>query len=172
MLVAMLVISTFMTFSNSNDETVEATDVETSHKEDETDNTRFQRNDKTSTDSENCQEKEDSTEEPSTVESKKVQVSETYTPNCEDKSKEELDKEFEKETSTMFLIDDSKNTVQAKQVEEVQLPKTEKIVLNSAVGYPIFSKFSKDQLLSIINRMNLNKESFNSFNPFLAFIFA
>lgn len=33
----------------------------------------------------------------------------------------------------------------------------------------IFSKFSKDQLLSIINRMNLNKESFNSFNPFLAF---
>ena len=108
----------------------DATDVETSHKEDETDNTRFQRNDKTSTDSENCQEKEDSTAEPSTVESNKVQVSETDTPNCEEKSQEELDKEFEKETSTMFLIDDSKKTVQSKKVEEVQFTKKEKIVLN------------------------------------------
>lgn len=115
----------------SNDETVESKDVETSPKEDETDNTRFQHNDKTSTDSENCQEKEDSTAEHSTVESKNVQVSETDTPNCEEKSQEELDKEFDKETSTMFLIDDSKNTVQAKKVEEVQLPKTEKIVLSS-----------------------------------------
>ena len=115
----------------SNDETVEETDVETSPKEDETDNTRFQHKDKTSTDSENCQEKEDSTAEPSTVESNKVQVSETDTPNCEEKSQEELDKEFEKETSTMFLIDDSKKTVQAKQVEEVPFPKTEKIILNN-----------------------------------------
>ena len=115
----------------SKDETVEATDVETSPKEDETDNTRFQHNDKTSTDSENCQEKEDSTAEPSTVESNKVQVSETDTPNCEEKSQEELDKEFEKETSTMFLIDDSKKTVQDKKVEEVQFPKTEKIILNN-----------------------------------------
>ena len=31
----------------------------------------------------------------------------------------------------MFLIDDSKKTVQAKKVEEVQLPKTEKIILNN-----------------------------------------
>ena len=115
----------------SKDETVEATDVETSPKEDETDNTRFQHNDKTSTDSENCQEKEDSTAKPSTVESNKVQVSETDTPNCEEKSQEELDKEFEKETSTMFLIDDSKKTVQDKKVEEVQFPKTEKIILNN-----------------------------------------
>lgn len=115
---------------NSKDETVEATDEETSHKEDETDNTRFQHNDKTSTNSENCEEKETATAEPSTVDSKKVQVSETDTPNCEEKSKDELDKEFDKETSTMFLIDDSKKTVQAKQVEEVQFPKTEKIVLN------------------------------------------
>ena len=116
---------------NTKEETVEVTDVETSHKEDETDNTRFQHNDKTSTDSENCQEKEDSTAEPSTVESNKVQVSETDTPNCEEKSQEELDKEFDKQTSTMFLIDDSKKTVQAKQVEEVQFPKTEKIILNN-----------------------------------------
>ena len=114
----------------SDDETVEATDAETSHKEDETDNTRFQHDDKTSTYSENCQEKETSTAEPSTVESNKVKVSETDTHNCEEKSQEELDKEFDKQTSTMFLIDDSKKTVQAKQVEEVQLPKTEKIVLN------------------------------------------
>ena len=115
----------------SNEETVEATDVETSPKEDETDNTRFQHNDKTSTDSENCQEKETATAEPNSVDSENVQVSETYTPNCEEKSQEELDKEFENETSTMFLIDNSNKTVQAKKVEEVQFPKTEKIVLNS-----------------------------------------
>ena len=115
--------------NHSKDETVEATDAETSPKEDETDNTRFQHNDKTSTDSENRQEKEDSTAEPSTVESEKVKVSETDTPNSEEKSQEELDKEFEKETSTMFLIDDSKNTVQAKKVEEIQFPKTKVIPL-------------------------------------------
>ena len=115
----------------SKDETVEATDVETSPKEDETDNTRFQDNDKTSTDSENCKEKENSTEEPSTVESNAVQVSETDTPNCEEKSKEQIVEEFEKETSTMFLIDNTKKTVQEKKVEEVQFPKTEKIVLSS-----------------------------------------
>ena len=117
--------------NHSKDETVEATDVETSPKEEETDNTQFQRNDKTSTDSENRQEKKETTAEPSTVESKNVQVSETDTPNCEEKSQEELDKEFDKQTSTMFLVDDSKKTVQAKQVEEVQFPKTEKIVLSS-----------------------------------------
>ena len=131
----------------SNDETVEATDVETSPKEDETDNTRFQHNDKTSTDSENCQEKEDSTAEPSTVESNKVQVSETDTPNCEEKSQEELDKEFEKETSTMFLIDDSKKTVQANQVEEVQFPKTEKIVLSSE---------EQKQFQELVNNQSIN----------------
>lgn len=114
----------------SKNETVEATDAETSHKEDETDNTRFQHNDKTSTYSENCQEKETATAEPNAVESKTVQFSETDTPNCEEKSQEELDKEFDKQTSSMFLIDDSKNTVQSKKVEEVQFPKTEKIVLN------------------------------------------
>ena len=131
----------------SNDETVEATDVETSPKEDETDNTRFQHNDKTSTDSENCQEKEDSTAEPSTVESNKVQVSETDTPNCEEKSQEELDKEFEKETSTMFLINDYNKTVQANQVEEVQFPKTEKIVLSSE---------EQKQFQELVNNQSIN----------------
>ena len=132
---------------SSNDKTVEATDVETSHKEDETDNTRFQHNDKTSTDSENCKKKEDSTAEPNSVESKNVQVSETDTPNCEEKSQEELEKEFENETSTMFLIDDSKNTVQAKQVEEVQFPKTEKIVLSSE---------EQKQLQELVNNQAIN----------------
>ena len=112
------------------DETVEATDVETSHKEDETDNTRFQHNSETSTDSDNCKEKKEDTAEPNAFDSKTVQVSETDTPNCEEKSQEELDKEFDKETSTMFLIDDSNKTVQTKKVEEVQFTKTEKIVLN------------------------------------------
>ena len=129
------------------DETVEATDVETSHKEDETDNTRFQHDDKTSTDSENCKEKEDSTAEHSTVESKKVQVSETDTPNCEEKSQEELDKEFEKETSTMFLINDSKKTVQDKKVEEVQFPKKEKIVLNEE---------EQKQFQELVNNQTIN----------------
>ena len=114
----------------SKEETVETTDAETSPKEEETDNTRFQHNDKTSTDSESCQEKETATAEPNAVESKNVQVSETDTPNCEEKSQEELDKEFDKQTSTMLLMDDSKKTVQAKQVEEVSFPKKEKIVLN------------------------------------------
>ena len=132
----------------SKDETVEATDVETSNKEDETDNTRFQYNDKTSTDSENCQEKEDSTAEPSTVESKNVQVSETDTPNCEEKSKEQIVEEFEKETSTMFLIDDSKKTVQDKQVEEVQFPNTEKIVLSSE---------EQKQFQELVNNQSINE---------------
>ena len=132
---------------HSKDETVEATDVETSPKEDETDNTRFQRNDKTSTDSENCQEKEDSTAEPNSVESNKVQVSETDTPNCEEKSQEELDKEFEKETSTMFLIDDSNNTVQDKKVEEVTFQKTEKIVLSSE---------EQKQFQELVNNQSIN----------------
>ena len=131
----------------SKDETVEATDVETSPKEDETDNTRFQHDDKTSTDSENCQEKEDSTAEPNSVESENVQVSETDTPNCEEKSQEELDKEFEKETSTMFLINDSKKTVQAKKVEEVQFQKTEKIVLSSE---------EQNQFQELVNNQSIN----------------
>ena len=131
----------------SKDETVETTDVETSPKEEETDNTRFQHNDKTSTDSENCQEKETSTAEPNAVESENVQVSKTDSLNCEEKSQEELDKEFEKETSTMFLIDDSKKTVQAKQVEEVQLPKTEKIVLSSE---------EQKQFQELVNNQSIN----------------
>ena len=131
----------------SKEETVEETDVETSPKEDETDNTRFQNDDKTSTDSENCQEKKETTSEPSTVESKKVQVSETDTPNCEEKSKEQIVEEFEKETSTMFLIDDSKKTVQAKQVEEVQFPKTEKIVLSSE---------EQKQFQELVNNQSIN----------------
>ena len=132
----------------SKDETVDVTDVETSPKEDETDNTRFQHNDKTSTDSDNCQEKEDSTAEPNSVESNKVQVSETDTHNCEEKSQEELDKEFEKETSTMFLIDDSKKTVHAKKVEEVQFPKKEKIVLSSE---------EQKQLQELVNNQAINE---------------
>ena len=132
---------------HSKDETVEATDIETSPKEDETDNTRFQHSDKTSTDSENCKEKKETTAEHSTVESKNVQVSETDTPNCEEKSKEQIVEEFEKETSTMFLIDDSKNTIQSKQVEEVQFPKKEKIVLSSE---------EQKQFKELVNNQTIN----------------
>lgn len=131
----------------SKEETVEATDVETSHKEDETDNTRFQHNYKTSTDSENCEEKETATAEPNSVESKNVQVSETDTHNCEEKSQEELDKEFENETSTMFLIDDSKKTVQTKKVEEVQFQNKEKIVLNEE---------EQKQFQELVNNQSIN----------------
>lgn len=131
----------------SNDETVEVTDVETNPKEEETDNTRFQHDDKTSTDSESCQDKETATAEPNAVESKNVQVSKTDTPNSEEKSQEELDKEFDKQTSTMFLIDDSKKTVQAKQVEEVQFPKKEKIVLSSE---------EQKQFQELVNNQTIN----------------
>lgn len=140
----------------SKEETVEATDVETSHKEDETDNTRFQHDDKTSTYSESCQEKE-TTAEPSTVESKNVQVSETDTPNCEEKSQEELDKEFEKETSTMFLIDDSNKNVQSKQVEEVQFPKTEKIVLSSEEQKKLQELVNNQAINSVIKKYTVDR---------------
>ena len=45
----------------SKEETKETTAVETSPKEEETDKTQFQHNDKTSTDSESCQEKKETT---------------------------------------------------------------------------------------------------------------
>ena len=141
----------------SKDETVEATDVETSPKEDETDNTRFQHNDKTSTDSENCQEKEDSTAEHSTVESENVKVSETDTPNCEEKSKEQIVEEFEKETSTMFLIDDSKKTVQAKKVEEVQFTKTEKIILNNEEQKQFQELVNNQSINAVINKYTVER---------------
>lgn len=141
----------------SKDETVEATDVETSHKEDETDNTRFQHNYKTSTDSENSQEKETSTEEPSTVESNKVQVSETDTPNCEEKSQEELDKEFDNETSTMFLIDNTKKTVQSNKVEEVQFPKKEKIVLSSEEQKKLQELVNNQAINSVIKKYTVER---------------
>ena len=131
----------------SNDETVDATYAETSPKEEETDNTRFQHNDKTSTDSENCEEKKETTAEPNAVESNNVQVSKTDTPNCEEKSQEELDKEFDKETSTMFLIDNTKKTVQSKQVEEVKFQKTEKIVLSSE---------EQKQFQELVNNKSIN----------------
>ena len=131
----------------SKEETLESTEVETSPKEEEADNTQFQYNDKTSTDSENCQEKEDSTAEPNSVESNKVQVSKTDTHNCEEKSQDELDKEFEKETSTMFLIDDSKKNIQTKKVEEVQFPKKEKIVLNEE---------EQKQFQELVNNQTIN----------------
>ena len=127
----------------SKDETA----VETSPNKEETDNTRFQHDDKTSTDSENCQEKETSTAEPNSVESNAVQVSETDTPNCEEKSKEQIVEEFEKETSTMFLIDDYKKTVKDKQVEEVQFQKTEKIVLSSE---------EQKQFQELVNNQSIN----------------
>ena len=141
----------------SKDETVEATDVETSPKEDETDNTRFQHNYKTSTDSENCQEKEDSTAEHSTVESENVKVSETDTPNCEEKSKEQIVEEFEKETSTMFLIDDSKKTVQAKKVEEVQFTKTEKIILNNEEQKQFQELVNNQSINAVINKYTVER---------------
>lgn len=131
----------------SKDETVDETDVETSPKEDETDNTRFQHHDKTYTDFENCEEKKETTAEPNSVESKTVQVSKTDTPNCEEKSQEELDKEFDKKTSSMFLIDNTKKTVQAKKVEEVQLQKTEKIVLNEE---------EQNQFQELVNNQAMN----------------
>ena len=47
----------------------------------------------------------------------------------------------------MFLIDDSSNTVQAKQVEEVQFQKTEKIVLSSE---------EQKQFQELVNNQSIN----------------
>lgn len=99
-----------------------------SSKEGETNNSRFQSDKETTPKTEKSEEKKETTTEPSTTNSKNVEVSKTDTPNNKEKTQEELDKEFEKETSSMFLTD-TKQTVSTKKSEEVKFPETKVIPL-------------------------------------------
>ena len=74
--------------NHSKEETKETTAVENSSKEDEAKSNQFQSNKETTQKSENCEEKEEATAEPSTANSKNVEVSKTDTPNYKEKTQE------------------------------------------------------------------------------------
>lgn len=110
------------------EETKETTAVENSSKEDEAKYNQFQSNKETTPKAENCEEKKETTAEPNTANSKNVEVSKTDTPNDKEKTQKEIDKEFENETSSMFLTD-TKQAVSTKKSEEVKFPETKVIPL-------------------------------------------
>ena len=113
---------------SSKEETKETTAVENSSKEDEAKSNQFQTNKETTPKTENCEEKEETTAEPSTANSKNIEVSKTDTPNYKEKTQEELDKELDKTVSSMFLTD-TKQSVSTKKSEEVKFPETKVIPL-------------------------------------------
>ena len=112
----------------SNEETKETTAVENSSNEDEAKYNQFQSNKETTPKTENCEEKKEATAEPSTANSKNIEVSKTDTPNYKEKTQEELDKELDKTVSSMFLTD-TKQAVSTKKSEEVKFPETKVIPL-------------------------------------------
>ena len=112
----------------SKEETKETTAVENSSKEDEAKYNQFQSNKETTPKTENCEEKKEATAEPSTANSKNIEVSKTDTPNDKEKTQEELDKELDKTVSSMFLTD-TKQAVSTKKSEEVKFPETKVIPL-------------------------------------------
>ena len=112
----------------SKEETKETTAVENSSKEDEAKYNQFQSNKETTPKTENCEEKKEATAEPSTANSKNIEVSKTDTPNYKEKTQEELDKELDKTVSSMFLTD-TKQAVPTKNSEEVKFPETKVIPL-------------------------------------------
>lgn len=112
----------------SKEETKETTAVENSSKEDEAKYNQFQSNNETTPKTENCEEKKEATAEPSTANSKNIEVSKTDTPNDKEKTQEELDKELDKTVSSMFLTD-TKQAVSTKKSEEVKFPETKVIPL-------------------------------------------
>lgn len=114
--------------NTSNEETKETTAVENSSKEDEAKYNQFQSNKETTPKTENCEEKKEATAEPSTSNSKNIEVSKTDTPNDKEKTQEELDKELDKTVSSMFLTD-TKQAVSTKKSEEVKFPETKVIPL-------------------------------------------
>lgn len=112
----------------SKEETKETTAVENSSKEDEAKYNQFQSNKETTPKTENCEEKKETTAEPSTANSKNIEVSKTDIPNYKEKTQEELDKELDKTVSSMFLTD-TKQAVSTKKSEEVKFPETKVIPL-------------------------------------------
>lgn len=117
-------------------------------KESETNSNRFQSNKETTPKTENCEEKKETTAEPNTANSKNVEVSKTDTPNDKEKTQEEIDKEFEKETSSMFLTD-TKQAVSTKKSEEVKFPETKVI--------PLREGEEKRQLQELVDNQTLNR---------------
>ena len=108
---------------------------------------QFQSNKETTPKTENCEEKKETTTEPNTANSKNVEVPKTDTPNDKEKTQEEIDKEFENETSSMFLTD-TKQTVSTKKSEEVKFPETKVI--------PLREGEEKRQLQELVDNQTLN----------------
>ena len=127
----------------SKEETKETTAVENSSKEDEAKSNQFQSNKETTQKSENCEEKEEATAEPSTANSKNIEVSKTDTPNDKEKTQEELDKELDKTVSSMFLTDTKKS-------EEVKFPETKVIPLREGEEKRQFQELVSNQTINAL----------------------
>ena len=134
--------------------------VENSSKEDEAKSNQFQSNKETTPKTENCEEKEEATTEPNTANSKNVEVSKTDTPNDKEKTQEELDKEFEKETSSMFLTD-TKQAVSTKKSEEVKFPETKVIPLREGEEKRQFQELVDNQTLNRLLKDYSEKRNFD-----------
>lgn len=138
----------------------ETTVVENSSKEDEAKSNQFQSNKETAPKTENCEEKEEATTEPSTANCKNVEVSKTDTPNDKEKTQEELDEEFEKETSSMFLTD-TKQAVSTKKSEEVKFPETKVIPLREGEEKRQFQELVDNQTLNRLLKDYNEKRNFD-----------
>ena len=133
----------------SKEETKETTAVENSSKEDEAKSNQFQSNKETTPKTENCEEKEEATAEPSTANSKNIEVSKTDTPNDKEKTQEELDKELDKTVSSMFLTD-TKQAVSTKKSEEVKFPETKVIPLREGEEKRQFQELVSNQTINAL----------------------
>ena len=129
-------------------------------KESETNSNRFQSNKETTPKTENCEEKEEATTEPNTANSKNVEVPNLDTPNYKEKTQEELDKEFEKETSSMFLTD-TKQAVSTKKSEEVKFPETKVIPLREGEENRQFQELVENQTLNRLLKDYSEKRNFD-----------
>lgn len=144
----------------SKEETKETTAVENSSKEDEAKYNQFQSNKETTPKTENCEEKKEATAEPNTANSKNVEVSKTDTPNDKEKTQEEIDKEFEKETSSMFLTD-TKQAVSTKKSEEVKFPETKVIPLREGEEKRQFQELVDNQTINRLLKDYSEKRNFD-----------
>ena len=117
-------------------------------------------NKETTPKAENCEEKKETTAEPNTDNSKNVEVSKTDTPNDKEKTQEEIDKEFEKETSSMFLTD-TKQAVSTKKSEEVKFPETKVIPLREGEEKRQFQELVDNQTLNRLLKDYSEKRNFD-----------
>ena len=110
---------------------------------------QFQSNKETTPKTENCEEKKEATAEPSTANSKNIEVSKTDTPNDKEKTQEELDKELDKKVSSMFLTD-TKQAVSTKKSEEVKFPETKVISLREGEEKRQFQELVSNQTINAL----------------------